>query len=308
MDPEAQDLQRARDIGEQASVAVDLYGAATPFAAASTLARQGQIMGVNPLNVFHGSPYRFTKLDSSKIGTGEGAQTYGYGLYFSENPAVAKGYRDRLSRSQNPLTVNDKGKFSDLITKEFGNNKIIIAGIEYPTSKQIVDGIKGGLIKRGNISDELYDYASQFLPKTGGFYTIDLPDQIIDRMLDWDKPLRNQSDYVKKALFSDIDEAIRTTKEALERASPRTIDLFKEDLKKLTSRRKQMEYMSASAYYKDSNFNRTGKPQDASNQLRQIGIPGIKYFDQGSRNAGAGTRNFVVFPGEEEAMTILSRE
>ena len=32
-----------------------------------------------------------------------------------------------------------------------------------------------------------------------------------------------------------------------------------------------------------------------SNALRDAGIPGIKYLDQGSRAAGEGTRNYVVF-------------
>jgi hypothetical protein len=33
----------------------------------------------------------------------------------------------------------------------------------------------------------------------------------------------------------------------------------------------------------------------ASNVLREAGIPGIKYLDAGSRGAGDGTRNYVVF-------------
>ena len=35
--------------------------------------------------VWHGSPHKFDKFDSSKIGTGEGAQAYGHGLYFGGN-------------------------------------------------------------------------------------------------------------------------------------------------------------------------------------------------------------------------------
>ena len=46
--------------------------------------------------VWHGSPYRFDKFDASKIGTGEGAQAYGHGLYLAESPDVAKSYRDVL--------------------------------------------------------------------------------------------------------------------------------------------------------------------------------------------------------------------
>lgn len=47
--------------------------------------------------VWHGSPHKFDKFDSSKIGTGEGAQAYGHGLYLAEAPDVAKGYRDKLT-------------------------------------------------------------------------------------------------------------------------------------------------------------------------------------------------------------------
>ena len=49
------------------------------------------------------------------------------------------------------------------------------------------------------------------------------------------------------------------------------------------------------------------KRATGANTMRQAGIPGIKYLDKGSRGAGKGTRNFVVFPGEEKSMTILER-
>jgi hypothetical protein len=29
--------------------------------------------------------------------------------------------------------------------------------------------------------------------------------------------------------------------------------------------------------------------------MHKVGIPGIKYLDQGSRSSGEGSRNFVVF-------------
>jgi hypothetical protein len=42
-------------------------------------------------------------------------------------------------------------------------------------------------------------------------------------------------------------------------------------------------------------------------QTQRLGIPGIKYLDEGSRANGKGTRNFVTFPGEEKNLTILER-
>jgi hypothetical protein len=44
-----------------------------------------------------------------------------------------------------------------------------------------------------------------------------------------------------------------------------------------------------------------------ADRLRKAGIPGIRYLDGGSRGAGAGTSNYVVFPGEENALRILER-
>lgn len=35
------------------------------------------------------------------------------------------------------------------------------------------------------------------------------------------------------------------------------------------------------------------------------GIPGIRYLDEASRGAGAGTSNFVVFPGNEGLLKML---
>src|SRR5690349_16750001 len=46
------------------------------------------------IRAFHGSPHVFDAFDASKIGTGEGAQAYGHGLYYAESPEVAASYRN----------------------------------------------------------------------------------------------------------------------------------------------------------------------------------------------------------------------
>jgi len=50
----------------------------------------GSLGGLAAHTVWHGSPHLFDKFDISKIGTGEGAQAYGHGLYFAENPNYGK--------------------------------------------------------------------------------------------------------------------------------------------------------------------------------------------------------------------------
>jgi hypothetical protein len=52
------------------------------------------------IRAYHGSPYDFNQFDLSKIGTGEGAQAYGHGLYFAENPEVAEEYKKTLTQAQ----------------------------------------------------------------------------------------------------------------------------------------------------------------------------------------------------------------
>ena len=54
-------------------------------------------------------------------------------------------------------------------------------------------------------------------------------------------------------------------------------------------------------------WNKSG-PRSASTALRDAGIPGIRYLDGGSRKSGEGTYNYVVFPGMEGLLKILSRE
>ena len=42
-----------------------------------------------------------------------------------------------------------------------------------------------------------------------------------------------------------------------------------------------------------------------SQSMRDAGIPGIKYLDQGSRSAGEGSRNYVVF--DDKLIEILRK-
>ena len=48
---------------------------------------------------YHGSPHKFDKFSLDKIGTGEGAQAYGYGLYFASKKEIAEHYRRLLAAS-----------------------------------------------------------------------------------------------------------------------------------------------------------------------------------------------------------------
>ena len=57
---------------------------------------------------YHGSPYHFDRFTLSHIGSGEGAQAHGWGLYFALSRRTAEEYRERdlPVREPTPITVN----------------------------------------------------------------------------------------------------------------------------------------------------------------------------------------------------------
>ena len=57
-------------------------------------------------SVYHGTPHRFDRFDLSKIGSGEGAQAYGWGLYFAGDRDISEWYRRKLSKSQQKVTLD----------------------------------------------------------------------------------------------------------------------------------------------------------------------------------------------------------
>jgi hypothetical protein len=54
----------------------------------------------------HGSPHDFDKFQLEKIGTGEGAQAFGYGLYFTDGSKIAESYAKKLSEDETGVVYN----------------------------------------------------------------------------------------------------------------------------------------------------------------------------------------------------------
>ena len=49
------------------------------------------------VEAWHGSPHELKKFDMSKVGTGEGAQAFGWGMYFTSESDIAKYYAKKLT-------------------------------------------------------------------------------------------------------------------------------------------------------------------------------------------------------------------
>jgi len=169
-------------------------------------AKMSDLADMQGIRAYHGSPHDFDRFDISKIGTGEGAQVYGHGLYFAENPAVAESYKPRfIDNGLHPLNPAN-----------------------FWTPARVPDPKSPGRMYEVNIAAK--------------------PEQF----LDWDKPLAKMSPEVRQQLND------------------------------------------AWIAHPESHADQTGRQiyaahdwdADAHNVLRDAGIPGIKYLDQGSRKPG----------------------
>jgi hypothetical protein len=169
------------------------------------------------IKAYHGSPHSFERFDPSKIGTGEGAQAYGHGLYFAENPQVAEEYKRAITQAQ-------LEKFHDDLLK--------------------------------------YGTAQKPAQSKGHMYEVDI-NAAPEHLLDWDATLGSQPKAVREAFAKQLEQ-------------------FGPDAKM------QAQMMIAASRHPHG---LRGVTQDLAAQ----GVPGIKYLDQGSRGAGEGSRNYVVF-------------
>jgi hypothetical protein len=248
--------------------------------------------------VYHGSPHKFDAFDSSKIGTGEGAQAYGHGMYFAESPGVAKSYQKALSadrgfnfggkseltREQVQDAVNAQlgGKYLDGVTLPSGVADALMDDIVLGMSR--TPGHMPRQYKPGSERAELYRQLQEQITQShqGNLYKVDLPDEQIAKMLDYDKAVPEaQRQQVSQAAMQQFGSGVSGS------SGKQLYDQVVWEFKNAGSKNPQ---------------------DDAVKFLRQQGVPGIRYLDGGSRGAGSGTSNYVVFPGEEGFLKILGRE
>jgi hypothetical protein len=262
---------------------------------------------ISPLDVYHGTPHRFAptarnplgEFDASKIGTGEGAQVYGHGLYVAEAPKVAKRYQETLAGKAFSLKPEAERLGIDLPISTRGEF-MRQAQAKLPPEKLAKNLQNANIAARDLPQNKLAELFKAYQEKSGGnLYKVDLPDKKIATMLDWDAPLSKQPDAVQRWLKDAYNpyKGQLTAKDV--GGNEPTGSLIYNRLKELMSEGKKSDVFTNQANFGAVN---------ASKELADFGISGIKYLDQQSQTAGKGTRNFVVFPGEEKSMTILERQ
>jgi len=181
---------------------------------------------------YHGTPHRFDTFSTDKIGTGEGAQAHGWGLYFAENKDTSEKYRQALlsKRLGVPLWNSNiegniyeiEGKknlkeISKLLSTE-ETNEAVLEATEKNNYKPIKDLLKNTIkYLQENINNEdreqiegiddkklLEELQSididniKITQDKGQTFKVDIPEN--DVLLDEDKTFEEQPEKVQKAL------------------------------------------------------------------------------------------------------------
>jgi hypothetical protein len=293
---------------------------------------------------FHGSPHKFDKFTTEKIGTGEGAQVYGWGLYFAGNKKVAEFYREKLSRDAAPsfeqlqkyfkpgTTVESYGGFDKVLSfrgADLQHWEVEVKALRYKDGKYVDDPDERPRTHKTLPSAKKLQEVLGDEGKLGRLYSVDVPDD--SEYLDLDKPLSQQSENVKAVIERFRKDAGEAEIDELEDFAggddgPLPFDEWNgNDF-----------YLAVAEYFQghlDLVFDKKGniienhaaslsgfasrnvKPGEdgevdpsevASRYLMHLGLAGNRYLDRSSRSRGEGSHNYVVF--DDSRVKTLSYE
>jgi hypothetical protein len=280
-------------------------------------------------SAYHGSPYLFDEFSTEHIGSGEGMQAYGWGIYATKRKSIGQYYAKKLQTRSVHYKDYSPSEFSDLImnSKKYphlgkGDIENALYDLRYKNKKFAIEnrtneieyfGYESELVRVSKLKEEValletIDIKDIALKKDQiGLYEVDIPES--DVMLDWDKPLSQQPKKVKAGITEIVNNLSLQNTTLANRSHGNkdpvvsavdTINKFKTEFLNGT----YADNVGLVFYGHLSYF--TGSDKAASLLLNKHGIEGIKYLDGVSRDKGQGTPNFVVF--NDKAIKILDRE
>lgn len=289
---------------------------------------------VRALPAYHGTPHEIPAEEGfrlDKIGTGEGAQAYGHGLYFAGDRKVAETYKKALSGFDELTlhTAEGKKKGPTLDDVDLEVAKYLEAGEraagQFKHNTVYYAKQQAEAAGRQDVVERLDRYGRDakvgYEKNNGTLFTVDL-DVKPDELLDWDIALAEQPAQVRKALQKVIGGKVspdgldmgggavvrdnRNGKVKPSSSSPWVLvtgesmfDLSQKDVDRMTAEHANPKgeniYTRLAA--------KMGGQKQASDFLNSLGIKGIRYLDGVSRGNGKGTYNYVIF--DESRIKIL---
>lgn len=230
-----------------------------------------------------GFPHGRPRLD--KIGSGEGAQAYGWGWYSAAAQDVGQSYRDALGKSDTEYSVDgvvqfrapaksgDPREMAIYVLANGGTlENAVTAYEESGADPAFIEAFKAAGAAISDAKIERIDKVEGYL------YQLDIPDDVLPHLLDWDLPLSEQTPEVRKALEKDFPTP---TKREME-------------LPQLHTEAKSREKWTGGVAYGEL-MRKYGGDKAASEYLASIGVVGNRYLDGQSRNKGEGSYNYVIW-------------
>ncbi|MDD4984635.1 MAG: PLxRFG domain-containing protein [Dehalococcoidales bacterium] len=243
-----------------------------------------------------GFPHGRPRLD--KIGTGEGGAAYGWGWYSTDEKETASHYHEKLSVNRDTWfdsiwesavesineyievdllddNQNPSGEdIKDFVVRIAEMEKDNLEMNEYRFAKRLFDVISNLDADKFSVVDNKVYYDGKPYEQavnefgSGALYKLEIPDDIIPKLLDWDKPLSDQPNIVKT--LKDNGGWLPTG----------------------------YEKVSGGEYY-NWLVDRLGSQKKASEDLQAIGIPGNTH---GGISKGATGKKYVIWD-----QTVLDR-
>lgn len=272
---------------------------------------------------FHGTPYRgIEKFSLAKIGTGEGAQAYGWGLYFAGKKEIAEYYRKELSVDEEKFNTKIDGEIPPYIVEairkanargglakglEELNDQIkyIESTIErYEKELETAHSIQlEGLInywRQAIKSLRQVEDSRNLSTEAGQLYEVEIPEN--NEYLLWDKPLSEQPEIAAKAITQAKDMLEPVLDNYLERLNADWDELTGMDLYYFLKRASKDDALVPNGPNVQEAMERGDDAMAASMWLLNENVRGNQYLDATSRTKGKGSYNYVIF--DENAVKI----
>ena len=255
---------------------------------------------------FHGSGADFDEFRLEMIGTGEGAQAYGYGLYFTDSKDIAGFYKNMMTRSVDidgkPYirgnNINDElvdPDIADDLGATNGDLEAAIKSSEEFLQKMVQDDNVQAIRSTSKELEKLKQLRGKITvnDKSGKMYKVGIAPKP-DELLDYDLPLSQQSKSVQEKIAKLTDDVYDGGFQMS------MTDLLKEFSDSEVTGKLIMKKIGTYGKISDKAI---------SKKLSEFGIPGIKYRASGWRGAGtadeAAERNYVIF--DDKAVNIMEK-
>ena len=275
--------------------------------------------------VYHGSPHNFENFSTENIGTGEGAQAFGWGLYFTNQEGIARFYADKLANEPNRISliakneylksrkkslrdVENKEKYEARILKNINhfkkelkqaqkasdeNDIKFYEGLIDDSYKQLDEKERLSLVEAfkkdiANAEQEIKELKAS-MKNNRNLYTVEIPDE---GYLLWDKHVSSENIGGIKAALKDrgITDFSR-------------LDNLMENQEKWKDNPNSTYTFGSNIYKVISDY--LGGDKNASLFLKDLGYIGIDYpANTIAGKSVEGERNYVIF---DEANTNIKK-